>query len=80
MQNSGATLFLFGSRARGDHQKFSDLDILVVSKEDPSQLMREISERLEESNFPYKVELVWDQNLAESYRASVERDIILLLQ
>ncbi len=67
----GATVWCFGSRARGEHQRFSDLDLLVESDEDLSALVSEISEQLEESHFPYKVDLVTTRELESTYRDSV---------
>lgn len=53
--------YVFGSRSKGSHRPLSDLDI--VSKGPLSKLqVSEINEQLEESNLPYKVDLVlWDE-------------------
>lgn len=74
-----AKVFIFGSRARGTHHPFSDIDILF--KEDPEHPLglHEISrirEDIEDSNLVIKVDLVRDQDLAKSYRPSVEKDMI----
>ncbi len=69
---------MFGSRARGDYQEFSDLDFMVESKEDISASVGKILEILENGNFPYKVDIVQSKNLAESYRKSFERDKVKL--
>ena len=37
-------IILFGSVARGDYNKDSDIDVLVVVKEDPFKMQRMISE------------------------------------
>lgn len=37
-------IILFGSVARGDYKKDSDIDVLVVVKEDPFKMQRMISE------------------------------------
>ena len=66
-------LWVFGSRARGDYQKFSDLDLLVSGHVSP-QLISSIREALEESSLPIKVDLVCEEELAESYRDGVMRD------
>ena len=78
LNNKGAKVYLFGSRARGDHQKFSDIDLLVESQSDLKSLIGSLSEVLEASNFPFKVDIVEDHQLAESYRPSVEKDKVLL--
>lgn len=72
-----AQVYVFGSRARGTHHPYSDIDILFI--EDPnfpisSQDLAAIREAAEDSNLPIKVELVNNSYLAASYRESVERD------
>lgn len=77
-QQHTAQVYIFGSRARGSHQRFSDIDLLVDSPSDLAKEIGEIAEALEASNFPYKVDLVENRHLAEAYRTSVERDKIAL--
>ena len=77
LERLGARVWCFGSRARGDYRPSSDLDLLVESSEDLRAKLFEISEGLVESNFPYKVDLVEEKNLAKSYRAQVERERVL---
>lgn len=75
--NSGATVWVFGSRARGDHQKHSDLDVLVESNtHDLTTTLSKIREVFEEGNFPYKVDIVLLSELAESYRENALQDRI----
>ncbi len=76
-----ATIWLFGSRARGDHQKFSDVDILYSVPDTlnlSSGYISEIKENLENSNFPYKVDLVDINSLAKSYYDNVMKDRVEL--
>ena len=74
----GFTVYVFGSRARGDHQQFSDLDLLLEGEykksKDKIALKKEM---LEESNFPYVVELVAAAELAEAYSRQVEKDKVM---
>ena len=51
-------IYLFGSRARGDNTPFSDVDIALLASKDMSDKMTILRDILEESNFPYKVDLV----------------------
>jgi len=51
-------VYLFGSRARGDFSEFSDVDIAIYSEKDISDKLSLLSEILEESNLPFKVDLV----------------------
>ncbi len=74
LRDAGADVYIFGSRARGDHQKFSDIDLLIDAPTDLSALTSSLSEQLEQSNFPFKVDLVSVRDLAPSYQPSVLRD------
>lgn len=67
-------IYIFGSRAKGAPHKYSDVDILVDDSAG-SVNVREISRILdwfENSNFPYKIDLVYESQLADSYRQDVE--------
>jgi len=75
----GARVWLFGSRARGDHKPFSDIDIMIESQTDLRRIISEIQETLMESSFPFKVDLVQDRDFAESYRPSYLHDRIELV-
>lgn len=80
LKKNGARVFLFGSRATGKYKKFSDIDILYkcsTAAITNSEIYRLLS-FLEESNFPYKIDLVSDSDLAASYRADVEKNWIEL--
>ena len=71
----GITVYVFGSRVSGKHHPFSDIDILY-SVPDGSYFnshIHVIKESIEESNFPIKVDLVNEAELAASYRDSVFR-------
>jgi len=74
LKNQGAAVWIFGSRARGEHQIFSDLDLMVSSDTDISAHISKIQELLEEENFPFKVDIVESKNFAESYRKNFDRD------
>lgn len=72
-------LFVFGSRARGNFNPFSDIDLLyklLPGHSIDESIISKIKEDIEESNFQIKVDLVNDTNLADSYRTSVEKNMI----
>jgi predicted nucleotidyltransferase len=73
----GATVWCFGSRARGNHRRFSDLDLMVEGSLDLQGLVGEISEQLVESDFPYKVDLVELRRFAKSYLEDFYRERVL---
>ena len=70
----GAKTWVFGSRARGDHSEFSDLDVLIEAGDDLKPVVSKISEELENGSFPFKVDIVFAQDLADSYRDSVDAE------
>lgn len=70
----GATVWCFGSRAIQKNNRYSDLDLLLEASPISSKLRAKVSqiqESLEEGNFAYKVDIVFEGDLAESYRTSV---------
>lgn len=73
LKDNGAQVFIFGSRTTDKHHHHSDVDILYKTpKADlPTGLIQKIKESIEESHFPYTVDLVCDTDLATSYRSSV---------
>lgn len=75
LREAGAHVWVFGSRARGDHRPFSDLDVLVEwSSPNARNSLAAFRELLEESLLPIKVDLVELQDLAHSYRANALRE------
>lgn len=79
LKNYGAKVFIFGSRATGRYKKFSDIDLLYTSSPNLSNdKIYVLLAKMEESSFPYKIDLVCDDNLAQSYRESVNADKIEL--
>lgn len=74
------TVYIFGSRVTGKHHPFSDIDILYVIPEGENfnSEIYLIKENIEESNFPIKVDLVNDAELAKSYRDSVINTRVLV--
>lgn len=57
-RNKEVKIYLFGSRARGENSRFSDIDIGFLSDKDLSKDLVMLRELIEESNIPYKVDIV----------------------
>ncbi len=69
-----ARVFLFGSRARGDHRPASDIDLALLPQDPlPRGLVAEIREALEESPVPFFVDLVDLVDLSEASPGLCER-------
>jgi predicted nucleotidyltransferase len=74
-----ATVWIFGSRARGDYREFSDLDVLYeASSSLPPGFISRMTENLEESRLPIKVDLVNKSDVAESYKTNIGKDMVLI--
>lgn len=84
LERLGAEVWCYGSRARGDHKDFSDLDLMVELPARPdsgreqertiSLKIGELQEKLSNSSFPYKADLVVSADFAESYRDGYLKD------
>ena len=71
-------VWVFGSRARGDHREFSDLDLLYDSSTVTLGTISQIKEHLENSDLPIKVDLVNLRDLANAYKDDVMKNRIEL--
>lgn len=79
LKSYDAKVFIFGSRARGKHHPFSDIDVFYIESPNrtvPSQEISKIKEALEESALAVKVDLVKYADLAKSYLPSIQKDQI----
>lgn len=79
LKKKNAKIYIFGSRARGKHHPFSDVDILFEesTKASISEIeLSKIKEALEDSNLTIKVDIVNSKNLAKSFVEAVNREKI----
>jgi predicted nucleotidyltransferase len=79
LMRHGAKVWIFGSRARGEHSKFSDVDIMVEATTDVSNVIGQAREAIIESNFPYKVDIVDLRDFAAEYRSNFEREKVPMI-
>jgi len=62
-------VFIFGSRATGRAEKYSDYDVGILGKKPvPSVTKVLIEEALEESDLPYKVDIVDFSEIPEKFK------------
>ncbi len=78
VKNLPVKVYLFGSRAHGSGRATSDVDvaILPVGKV-PANLISELRYTFEESNIPYKVDLIDLATTDEDFRQEVFRTGVL---
>ena len=70
-------IYAFGSRTRGDHGKYSDLDIVIKSSISIAE-MTAIKNDLAESQLPITVDIVvWDQ-ISDEFKKKISTELVLL--
>ena len=81
LKNQGAKIFIFGSRTTDNYHSHSDVDLLYQmpeSRQLSTNILSDIKETVEESKFPFSVDLVASEDLAKSYRETVQSQIVPL--
>ncbi len=68
--------FVFGSRVKATSSKFSDLD-LAFEDEIPKATIALIREEFEQSNLPYKVDLIDLKTCSEDFKSLIAGDLKL---
>src|SRR5438477_6705999 len=72
-------VWVFGSRAKGTARKFSDLDLVIDSgKPLSSTVMTNITFDLEESDLPYKVDVVDWAVIDRSFQKRIHAERIII--
>lgn len=70
--------YLFGSRAKGEATRYSDIDIALLPKKTmPIALACYVREALEESTIPYQVDVVDLSQVSEKFYKKVLQEGIL---
>ncbi|MDI6750895.1 MAG: nucleotidyltransferase domain-containing protein [Rhodocyclaceae bacterium] len=75
LMRTGAKLKLFGSRARGDARRTSDIDLAIIANQnsDAAELAA-IREALEESNVPFRIDLIDYSRASPSLQAAIDQE------
>ena len=71
------TFYAFGSRAKGNPRRFSDLD-LCYCENIPTCDLLQIEEDFEESDLPYKVDLIDWQGCDATFQSLIYKDLLLI--
>lgn len=68
-------VWLYGSRARGNHQCYSDIDFMLVGKDIDLTCMAQIDEQLDDLFLPYRFDICAQHRLKNSaLLASINRE------
>lgn len=70
--------FIFGSRASGTNQKYSDIDIGIEGNPLNAKTKIEIQEEFEESDLPYNVDIVDFSTVRKKFKEVARQKIIPL--
>lgn len=71
------TFYAFGSRTQGNPQRYSDLDVCFIQNI-PLETQIALETDFEESDLPYKVDLVSWTAMSEDFKKIIKNDLILL--
>ena len=73
------TVWAYGSRVKGRARAQSDLDLVAFAAPEQRLSVFLLKEALEESNLPFRVDLlIWD-DIPASFHREIERDYVTLL-
>ena len=76
-----ARVWAFGSRARGTAKPFSDLDLAFdAGRAMTFEDLGALSSAFEESDLPWRVDIVDLATCSDTFRREIERDAVLILQ
>ncbi|TCS95191.1 hypothetical protein EDC36_11627 [Tepidimonas ignava] len=74
-QRHQAIVYLFGSRARGDARRTSDIDLAVrAAMPIPADTLAEAKQALEDSRVPFRVDLVDYETAASELRQAIDAE------
>jgi uncharacterized protein len=72
-------VFVFGSRARGDQKKYSDLDIIIkASRPVDLDILSVLRVGLADSDLPYTVDISDWERISEPFRQSIIDELVPL--
>lgn len=71
-----ANVLVIGSRSKNTARKFSDLDLLIDLNHAslPLVLMTKLLDTFEESDLPYKVDIVDNHTISDEFREIINKD------
>ncbi len=72
------SFYVFGSRAKGNQQKFSDLDLCIIDETIAKSLMIQLKEEFEESNLSITVDIISWFDIQDQFRHLIEKNLTIL--
>ena len=74
------TTWAYGSRVKWTSRPQSDLDLVVFTKPDQERRVSELRDAFEESNLPFRVDLLVWRTIPERYRKQIEAEHVVLVE
>ncbi len=72
---SDARIYLYGSRARGTQSSFSDIDLAIdMGEKIPLYAISEARAMLNESNLPFKIDMVDMHRIPEKMQKFIQKE------
>lgn len=71
--------YVFGSRVKGTHKPFSDLDLCFKGEgRIPDRIIAELGEKFENSDLPFKVDIIDYYAVDANFRAILSKQMVAL--
>lgn len=74
LKDTPCVIYLFGSRATGSAGPTSDYDLAALAKDNLSGKLSWLRQRLEQSDIPYKIDLVDLQTVSADFKQRVQAE------
>jgi len=71
-------LYMFGSRAKNNARKYSDIDIAIDSDELTDKIKSEILFEFENSLIPYEIDFIDLNTVSNEFKNLIKDDLILI--
>jgi predicted nucleotidyltransferase len=75
LNKSEISVYVFGSRAKNCAKPLSDLDLCLKDNYDKSTI-RKLQDAFEESDLPFKVDIVVWSELSDGFKNHIESDLV----
>ncbi len=72
------SFYAFGSRTKGTAKPLSDLDLCIL-EDIPSNIISHLEEDFEESNLPFKVDIVQWKYTTDIFKELIKNDLKLIM-
>ena len=77
---TGIAVWAFGSRTKGNARRYSDLDLALAGKHPlPAALLSDLADAFDESDLPWKVDLLDWATTSEAFRKIIDEDRVILI-